>query len=164
MIFYEKSVYISRISSSNSSWVSTYWWDSEFNTIWWKLYTPAQALNWACPTWWHLPSSWEIQELLGSWLWCNSTITYNDTWQCDDLWWWWHEAYLSNQWENLAVLLNMPLAGDRSTDTILYSRGITTHLWLASAESRMLLNYLQYWVNFNTQYTDYGYSVRCLKN
>jgi hypothetical protein len=140
-------------------------WDSEFDTIWWKLYTWSNSSS-ACPTWRHVPSDEEWTTLttyLNWWIICETTTW----WQCEWLWWNWHNSKTDSN--NLANALKIPLAGYRNVDgSTFYYRGSNTLLWSSTPISTSACSRNLYWGNstvpryFNSQ--SYGFSVRCLKD
>ena len=141
--------------------------DSEFDTIWWKLYTWEQANNSACPAGWSVPSDeqWEnLETYLNGWTNCRNVT---DWWQCDGLWWNGHNA--KTHTNNLANVLKIPLAGHRDTDGSTFSnRGDSTHLWSSTSSSTNAYRRTLHW-NYSTVYRDTlsqvrGFSVRCIKD
>ncbi len=138
-------------------------WDKEYTTIWWKLYNYDKAMDWACPSWWHLPSILEFNYLenIIAWSVCR---TWN--WgQCDWLWWKWHN--IKTNVDNLANILEIPLAWVYNSYVGFYLRGISwiflsntlsnnqvQTLWVSSYESSTIQN------NIDWFYT----SIRCIKD
>lgn len=146
--------------------------DSEFDTIWWKLYTWEEANDSACPAGWHLPSDWEW-EILETYLnWWTNCRNSTDWWQCEGLWWNGHNAKnnSNNLANNLANALKLPLAGFRGTDnSMFYHRGAITNLWSSTTTSSTLaynrgLHRSNSTVNRYSMSKVQGFSVRCIKD
>jgi len=146
-------------------WTNQYG-DSEFDTIWWKFYTWVNA-GWACPTWWHLPSDkeWEnLETILNWWVNCRNLTDWR---YCDGLWWKTNVSY--NPDKKLAELLKIPLSGycdyDRST---FFYRGHNANLWSSTSNInnayRRYLRYTYSSINRNNLDKLYGFSVRCIKD
>ena len=138
--------------------------DTEFNTIWWKLYTWQNAVDTACPKWWTLPSDQQWEELetyLNWWINCRNQ---EDGWRCSDLWWRWHDTD-----NNLTRLLYTPLSWDRNQDWFTYyGRGNNSTYW--SATQADVSNAYRRWVRWdndgiyrNAYWKNYSFSVRCIK-
>ncbi|NUJ97346.1 hypothetical protein HGA92_00990 [Candidatus Gracilibacteria bacterium] len=132
--------------------------DSEYDTIWGKLYTWTNAPS-ACPTGRHLPSDTEWTTL----------ENYITTQNGDDANIGWMSHNTKTNTNNLSNALKIPLAGYRDTDgSTFYYRGFNTYLWSSTpsdvdAYSRHLGWYGSTVIhNFNTQ--SYGFSVRCMKD
>ncbi len=141
--------------------------DSEFDTIWWKLYTFEQANDSACPAGWSVPSDnqWEdLETYLNGWTNCRNAT---DWWLCDGLWWKSHNA--KTHTNNLANALKIPLAGYRYTVSSTFGRrGGYTYLWSSTPSITNAYRRTLYW-NYSTVFRDtysqdYGFSVRCIKN
>ncbi len=141
-------------------------WDSEFNTIWWKLYLWQEAIDTACPAWWHIPnnSEWETLETeLNSSVNCRSNTSW---WRCDWLWWNWHN--LKNETNNLVNALKIPLAWRRNTfpEDFIW-RGSDTQLWSSTPSGNAytwLLDVNNSTVARNIASKFFGFSVRCIKD
>jgi uncharacterized protein (TIGR02145 family) len=143
-----------------TDWINNNW-DSEFDTIWWKLYTWTNSAS-ACPVWWNVPSDtdWTTLENTLNWSQCR---TWN-WWQCD--WLWWKQHNLKTDKNNLANALKIPLSGYRRTDGSTFGdRGFYTYLWSSVSSSTR-----DFHSNFSgvSRYTysskDYWFSVRCIKD
>lgn len=152
--------------------------DSEFNTIWWKMYTwdsmdtdddndiDANDTNKVCGVWYHLPSDaeWEILEttLNGGTNCRNATNGH----LCDGLGW------MNNgvSTRKMADTLKIPLAGYRyNSGTNFSSRGKFAELWSSTpgVSSDYYLRRLSFFlstVERNVESQTGGRSVRCLKN
>ena len=139
--------------------------DSEFDTIWWKLYTWEQADNSACPAGWHLPSNWEWETLetyLNGWTNCRNSTEW---WLCDGLWWKGHNA--ENNLNNLANALKLPLAGNRTNHSTFLDRGNDTNLWSSTTRVggyRRNIIWNDSAVGFLSFSQNTAYSVRCIKD
>lgn len=141
--------------------------DSEFDTIWWKLYTWEQANTSACPAGWHLPSDWEWETLetyLNGWTNCRNSTYW---WLCDGLWWNGHNT--KNDSNNLTNALKIPLAGRRNTDGSTFSlRGSNTYLWSSTASSIYAYDRHLRWyyphVSRDADSQSNAFSVRCIKD
>ncbi len=164
-----------KIFFENKQWV---WsknldWDSEFDTIWWKLYTHENAIketNWACPSWWHVPTDEEWTTLttnLNDWVRCESEWVKWE-WQCSGLWW---NSSNGTKDRALANALKIPLSGNRNIyGYIFYGRGTHTYLWSSTFDIsnvnafRRDLKSNNYGVYRNSSSVDNAFSVRCLKD
>ncbi len=145
-------------------WINNYW-DVEYNTIWWKLYTWNNS-NSACPNWRHVPSDEEL----------NTVITNLNWWvDCEWLyciWLWWashSNTEMFDDTNNLANALKLPLAGYRLEDgTSFWLRGNMTYLWSNTANNDeayiRLLTSSDSLTHRNSINHDFGLSVRCLKD
>ncbi|MDD2870380.1 MAG: FISUMP domain-containing protein [Candidatus Gracilibacteria bacterium] len=154
--------------------------DTEYNTIWGKLYTWSiatmgstdingniiQADNDSiCPAGRHVPSDVEwttLENYLNG-----SPCRTGDGWQCDGLGWKTNVSY--NPDRKLSDALKIPLAGYRSTDGVTFdSRGYYTYLWSSTPSAgNAYFRHLR-WDNSTVyRFSDsqaYGFSVRCLKD
>ncbi len=144
-------------------------WDSEFDTIWWKLYTHENAIketNWACPSWWHVPTDeeWTILTTNLNW-WDYEAWT---GWLYSWLGWNWHSSITENI--NLANALKLPLLGHHNyNESFFKDRGRSTYLWSSTlnvsgnAFSWHLHRYYD-GVLRSINNLDHAFSVRCLKD
>lgn len=123
-------------------------WDSEFNTIWWKLYTWDNASS-ACTDWRHLPTNTEFNTLIDA-------LTWNI------LWWnrWW-----STWINNLVNRLKIPLAGIRDNDNTTFSnRGNNGNLWSNTSGEHWYFYQNTNNIAVYIGSINYGVSVRCIKD
>ena len=145
-------------------WEVNDYWDREFNTIWWKLYSWDNAIQWACPVWWSLPTDEQFNILEES-LWCSSTELTNIDWRCDGLWW---NGATNTKPRSLAEALQLPLTGNSWLTNEFRARGNITLLWSQTQEDtkayRRYLNVNNSWVSRNTTDKNYKLSVRCIKD
>jgi len=143
------------------SWISLYW-DSEYNAIWWKLYTYG-TMDTACPSWRHVPTTneWKALEIYLNWWACRTTETHG----CDWLWWKWHESKTDTN--NLANSLKIPLSGYRNHQSNRFKwRGYASSHWTSQKYVYSLL-YDYSTVALVDSYTslyNLGASVRCIKD
>jgi len=141
--------------------------DTEFDTIWWKLYTWQNAVDSACPAGWSVPSDeqWEtLETTLNWWINCRNSIDWR---QCEGLWWNGHND--KTNVNNLSNALKIPIAGIRNSNGFTFGgRGHYTNLWSSTHSSANAYNRNLNWdrsqVNRNPDNKDYGFSVRCIKN
>jgi uncharacterized protein (TIGR02145 family) len=138
--------------------------DSEYDTIWWKLYTWTNASS-ACPSGRHLPSDAEWTTLENTL--AGTTCRTWDGWLCDGSGWKTNTSYTPDR--RLTDTLKIPLAGYRLTDgSTFLNRGYNAILWSSTpsggnAYYRYLLrNYST--VNRGNDTQSYGFSVRCMKD
>ncbi len=138
--------------------------DSEFDTIWWKLYTWSNSSS-ACPTWRSVPTDTE-------WTTLENTLKGSicRTWdggQCYGLWW--RNHHEKTDTNSLVNALKIPLAGNRHSDTMYLGRGYFTFLW-SSTLSITDYVYCRYLDRddatvYRDDYSQFkGYSVRCIKD
>lgn len=142
------------------------WYDSEFETVWWKLYTWEDAVNTACPSWWRVPTD-EDWTTLSTYLNSGTECEWWIWWQCDGLWW--KEHNTQNDTNNLVNALKIPLAGYRHSDgTTFYDRGSYINLWTSTPSNTTAYYRHMYWyftwIYRNTSDQSHGYSVRCIRN
>jgi uncharacterized protein (TIGR02145 family)/prepilin-type N-terminal cleavage/methylation domain-containing protein len=192
---------VDNISTSWECWAWNYWnsndntlayfnslagnatnsyWDKEYNTIWWKLYTWDSTTMWEidaswnilsfddnsiCPVWRHIPSDteWTTLENTLNWSPCR---TWNG-WQCDGLWWSNHNN--KTDINNLANALKLPLTGYRNDDGSTFTnRGRSTALWSSTTNGTSAyyrsLNWDNSTVKRNAYSQNYGFYVRCIQD
>ena len=146
-------------------WSKNDLWDSEFDTIWWKLYMWEDAMS-ACPAWWKLPNlqDWEtsLQTLnnnVSCWLWWAWRI-------CDWSWWQWHTS--KDNTNNITNALKIPLSWFRdSTGNLFELRWSSSYIWFSYWEEqlpyRMRFTTTDSAINVNPNDQGYWFSVRCIK-
>ncbi len=139
--------------------------DSEFNTIWWKLYTWQDAVDSACPAGRELPTDqqWETLETTLNW-WINCR-NQEDWWRCLNLWW----KSNTNKY-SISNLLKLPLSWDRNQNWFTYYwRWNNSSYW--SKTQVDINNAYRRWIRWdnssmyrNGYWKNYGFSARCIKN
>ncbi|MDD2566100.1 MAG: FISUMP domain-containing protein [Candidatus Gracilibacteria bacterium] len=158
-------------SAKEKSWSIASGINGTVDNIWGKLYTWSQAklTNNACPTGWHLPSDneWTTLELALAPT-CTDATSEN-TWRCtaDGLGWAGNISKTTSS--NIVQALKIPLGGNRDTNGyVFYGRGYYTYLWSSSTSGFTAYRRLLHWnyagVGRNLDNTDFGYSVRCIKD
>ena len=158
------------LANSWFSWTNDFW-VNEFNNIWWKFYTWSNS-NSACPTWRHVPSDIEWNNLLAKLNWWTNCENWWVGLLCDWLWWYLHsDTNINNESNNLANALKIPLSGFRDSNGIYYySRGNQAWLWSSTqiVSNKIYYRYLFFNSNDvgrNLDYEEnYAFSVRCLKD
>ncbi|EKE27848.1 MAG: hypothetical protein ACD_3C00142G0004 [uncultured bacterium (gcode 4)] len=161
---------ISMASSSNEkTWSGASWVAWATDNVWWKFYTWSQAtqVNNACPTWWHLPSDNEFEEMetnLNGWINCRNAA---DWWKCDWLWWSWSTLRTSN--DNLAKALKFPIWGYRDTDGFTFrNRWKDANIWQSTSSGTTAYYRTMHWnylgISRYIGEKTYAFSVRCLRN
>lgn len=147
--------------------------DSEFNTIWGKLYTWEQAAGvngytWACPPGWKLPSQEDITTLT------DYLVAQNGGWNIG-----WRQHNTKNDENNLANVLKIPLSGQYFTylgNSNFWKRWRDGSFWSSSTHWEgeeefwegahvivRLANMYQSPLIWATPDDD-GYGVRCIKD
>jgi len=138
-------------------------WDTEYDTIWGKLYTWDNADS-ACPSGWKLPSNNDVSTLF------SSLQKYNDHSICEPgECIWWEEHSSQDRYENFTNLLKVPLSGSRHRNNVSYNwRGSYFHLWTSDSTQLDAYTMQSFFnsdgINNNAFRKWYAFSVRCLKD
>lgn len=149
------------------------WWNSEIDTIWWKLYTWNQANTNACQNGWHLSTEeeWEILETyLKDGVNCRNNT---NSWQCS--WLWWNGNQTKKTYNNIVKALNLPLSGNRDWypdgewKLYYHTRWERTLLWTSRVENQYDSYYRYFHYNVNqvsrwVTYNEFWFSARCVKD
>ena len=148
-------------NAKENTWNATYWVDN----IWWKIYTSANAAS-ACPTWRHLPTIWEYNQLLRD-LGCSDTLNDVSKWYlCSGLWWSWYQSKVSSN--NLIQSLSLPLAWNRIADWNFINRWSAVSLWTSTVSWTWTVAlwslYNQDTIWHSAQDNNLAFSVRCIKD
>ncbi len=146
------------------SWWKNTNWDTEFDTIWWKLYRYIDAPS-ACPKWRYLPKKDELELLLKS-LWCNNSSFEQGQYKCHGFWWKWKDKRMITN--NLIELLKVPLTGFFQQSVSIF-KWWETYLFLKEPYHYIAINVNReniYYGVANNEYakTHSHYPVRCIKH
>ena len=154
-------------TQKENAWNSIYGIDN----IWWKWYSWDNSSS-ACISWRHVPSDEEWYNLEVA-LWSTDRSTNWDySWIVD----WWSSGWLGwlnyttkTSTNNIVKALNLPLAGFRNTDGILFfHRAYSTHLWSSTVNGTDVFGRYLIWNSNTIQRSswskDYGCSIRCIKD
>ena len=156
-------------SWTNLWWTSCHWYktkESSYNSsnwqdnIWWKMYSYQWAINHACPSDRHVPSSSEF-EVLEEYLYWGNCRTSN-SWQCS--WVGWKNHTSKTKTNNLIKALNLPLSGRTN-----HYRWRGAWLWSSTTYSSTKAYVRRVYRNNYNIYRDkrlktYKLSVRCIKD
>ena len=147
--------------AKENAWNSTYWIDA----IWGKLYTHSNAAS-ACSDWYHLPTTWEYNQLLND-LTCVSWLNDINDWNiCYGLWW--KDKNLKTNNNNLVNALWIPLAGYKNSNWDFRNRWLWTSFWSSSLSwtgaVSVNMNYAQDFLTHTATDKSLALSVRCIKD
>ena len=148
-------------SAKESDWDSTNWIDA----IWGKLYTHSNAAS-ACSDWYHLPTTWEYNQLLND-LNCVNWLNDINTWSiCYGLWW--KDKNLKTNNNNLVNALWIPLAGYKDPNWDFLNRWLWTSFWSSSLSwtgaVSVNITYVQDFLTHTATDKTLALSVRCIKD
>ncbi|EKE26427.1 MAG: fimbrial protein pilin [uncultured bacterium (gcode 4)] len=129
----------------NASWPDWVW--GENDDLWWNTTNTLIARKWPCPTWYHIPSWWNL-------------VATTDWWKAYLIAW--------NNFNNVRTKIMLPNAGKRKIQdgTYVFQNSYWIY-WSSSVSASNNYSYDVYvwWASGNEAYPrGEGFSVRCIKN
>lgn len=153
---------------SSSTFITDPTWDTSQNTdLWWDVTDTLVARQWPCPSWWHIPTSTEVSNLLteARYLMLSQVLLRS----------------LYSEWFDLPKLLKLPVAGRYNYDGTYqsqvsswqrdYYQFITTSSTFSSISSLTndiiefnINGYNDYLIGITSSRTSCAYAIRPFKN
>ena len=139
--------------TNDSNFTADYWtpdWVLNLNW-WWDITNTYWARKWPCPSWWHVPSQQEWNDIYNTWYNIASWSITSNTWNA------FKKDLILRDWWYMASFNNITAS--------LYS--VWNWIWSSTSSSQYSAYQISWWTNVSTTQTQnkrLWYNVRCTQN